>query len=104
MHRHSGPELSESFYTAAAVPGIRAYRGSGTVRSRYSANLQGQTSTACFWPDVLAEFLEIKAAPALLPAHDMQLPTCPRMSGLPAPCRFNFHAPRPKDGLPRFVG
>jgi GxxExxY protein len=48
--------------------------------------------------------LEIKAVPALLPAHDMQLQTYLRMSGFPVGLLFNFHAPRLKDGLRRFVG
>ena len=44
------------------------------------------------------------AVPALLPVHDLQLQTYLRMSGLPVGLLFNFHAPRLKDGLRRFVG
>jgi GxxExxY protein len=57
-----------------------------------------------------AEILEIKAVPALLPAHEAQLLAYLRMSGLP-PSRaqspvgllMNLHATRLKDGLKRFV-
>jgi len=48
--------------------------------------------------------LEIKAVPALLPAHDAQLQTYLRMSGIPVGLLLNFHAVRLKDGLRRFVG
>jgi len=46
---------------------------------------------------------EIKAVPALLPLHDMQLQTYLRMSGLPVGL-LNFHTLRLKDGLRRYVG
>jgi GxxExxY protein len=48
--------------------------------------------------------LEIKAVPALLPAHDAQLQTYLRMSGIPVGLLLNFHAVRLKDGLGRFIG
>jgi PD-(D/E)XK nuclease superfamily len=48
--------------------------------------------------------LAIKAVPALLPAHDMQRPSCLRMSGLPAGLQLNFHALRLKDSLRCFAG
>jgi GxxExxY protein len=47
--------------------------------------------------------LEIKAVPGLLPAHDAQLLTYLRMSGLPVGLLMNFHTTRLKDGLKRFV-
>ena len=48
--------------------------------------------------------LEIKAVPVRLPAHEAQLQTYLRMSGLPVGLLMNFHATRLKDGLKRFVG
>jgi GxxExxY protein len=47
--------------------------------------------------------LEIKVVPALPLAHEAQLLTCLRMSGLPVGLLMNFHATRLKDGLKRFV-
>jgi GxxExxY protein len=47
--------------------------------------------------------LEIKALPELLPAHDAQLQTYLRMSGISVGLLMNFHAIRLKDGLRRFV-
>ena len=54
---------------------------------------------------VVAEtiILEIKAVPGLLPAHEAQLLTYLRMSGLPIGLLMNFRATRLKDGLKRFV-
>jgi GxxExxY protein len=59
-----------------------------------------------FRADILvagAVILEIKAVPGLLPAHEAQLQTYLRMSGLPVGLLMNFHAMRLKDGLKRFV-
>jgi PD-(D/E)XK nuclease superfamily len=61
----------------------------GTARSRYSGDIQKGTSAARLPADILTDetvILEIKAVPALLPAHDTQLQTYLRMSGLPVAC------------------
>jgi GxxExxY protein len=47
--------------------------------------------------------LEIKAVPAFVPAHEAQLQTYLRMSGIPVGLLLNFHATRLKDGLRRFI-
>jgi GxxExxY protein len=47
--------------------------------------------------------IEIKAVANILPAHDAQVLTYLRMSGLRLGLRFNFHARLLKDGLRRFV-
>jgi PD-(D/E)XK nuclease superfamily len=68
---------------------------------------KGELLPPGFRADVLANetvVLEIKAVPALVPVHDLQLQTYLRMSGLPVGLLFNFHAPRLKDGLRRFGG
>jgi GxxExxY protein len=54
---------------------------------------------------LLAEtvILEIKAVPALVPAHKAQLQTYLCMSMIPVGRLLNFHALRLKDGLRRFV-
>ena len=107
VHRHTGPGLLESFYAAALCrelerAGIRVRREVGIP-----AIYKGEPLPLGFRADILADetvILEIKAVPALLPAHDMQLQTYLRMSGLPVGLLLNFHAPRLKDGLRRFVG
>jgi GxxExxY protein len=107
VHRHSGPGLLESFYAAALCrelerAGIRVRREVGIP-----AIYKGEPLPLGFRADILVDetvILEIKAVPALLPVHDMQLQTYLRMSGLPVGLLFNFHASRLKDGLRRFVG
>ena len=47
--------------------------------------------------------IEIKAIANVLPAHDAQVLTYLRMSGLRLGLLFNFHARLLKDGLRRFV-
>jgi hypothetical protein len=47
--------------------------------------------------------LELKAVPALSPAHEAQLLTYPRMSSLPVGLPMNVHATRLKDGPKRFI-
>jgi GxxExxY protein len=107
VHRHTGPGLLESFYSAALCrelerAGIRVRREVGIP-----AIYKGEPLPLGFRADILADetvILEIKAVPALLPAHDLQLQTYLRMSGLPIGLLLNFHALRLKDGLRRFVG
>ena len=107
VHRHTGPGLLESFYAAALCrelerAGIRVRREVGIP-----AIYKGEPLPLGFRADILADetvILEIKAVPALLPAHDMQLQTYLRMSGMPVGLLLNFHALRLKDGLRRFVG
>ena len=47
--------------------------------------------------------LEIKAVATILQAHEAQLQTCLRMSLIRIGLLLNFHAPRLKHGLRRFV-
>ncbi len=59
-----------------------------------------------FRADILVDrqvIIEIKAVANLLPAHDAQVLTHLRMSGLCLGLLFNFHARLLKDGLRRFV-
>jgi GxxExxY protein len=67
---------------------------------------KGEPLPLGFRADILVDetvILEIKGVQTLPPAHDMQLQTYLRMSGLPVGLLFNFHALRLKDGLRRFV-
>jgi GxxExxY protein len=89
----------------------RVGRWSGGIRVRREVGIpaiyKGEPVTLGFRADVLTDetvILEIKAVPTLLPAHDMQVQTYLRMSGLPVGLLFDFHALCLKDGLRRFVG
>jgi GxxExxY protein len=50
-----------------------------------------------------AVIIEIKGVAAFVPAHEAQLLTDLRMSQLRVGLLMNFHAPRLKDGLLRFI-
>ena len=68
---------------------------------------KGEPLPLGFRADILADetvILEIKAVPALLPAHALPLQAYLRMSGMPVGLLLNFNALRLKDGLRRFVG
>ena len=106
VHRHSGPRLLESFHAALCR---ELEHGGIPVRRQVNipAIYKGESLSLGFRADILVDetvILEIKAVPALLPVHDMQLQTYLSMSGLPVGLLFNFHALRLKDGLRRFVG
>jgi GxxExxY protein len=106
VHRTVGPGLLESVYAECmalelAHAGI-SFQGQVTVPVIY----KGKTISLGFRADVIVEktiILEIKAVAALLPAHESQLLTYLRMSHLRVGLLMNFHAPRLKDGLRRFI-
>ena len=106
VHRQTGPGLLESVYAACLVfeleqAGIPLARQVGVP-----VFYKGMQMPLGFRADILVAgivILEIKAVAALLPAHEAQLLTYLRMSGLPVGLLMNFHALRLKDGLKRFV-
>jgi hypothetical protein len=67
---------------------------------------RGQTIPMGFRADIVvagAVIVEVKGVAALLPAHEAQIRTYLRMSGIRIGLLMNFHAARLKDGLRRFV-
>ena len=106
VHRQTGPGLLESVY--AACMGFELEQAGIPVLRQFGIPVfyKGMQLPLGFRADlVVAEtvILEIKAVPALLPAHEAQLLTYLRMSGLAVGLLMKFHATRLKDGLRRFV-
>jgi GxxExxY protein len=106
VHRQTGPGLLESVY--AGCLGFELERAGIPLLRQVGIPVfyKGTQIPLGFRADLLVAetvILEIKAVPALLPAHEAQLLTYLRMSGLPVGLLMNFHAPRLKDGLKRFV-
>ncbi len=67
---------------------------------------QGRRIGEGFRADIVVSnkiILEIKALAAIPPAHEAQLQTYLRTSGIRIGLLLNFHAARPTDGLRRFV-
>jgi GxxExxY protein len=106
VHRCTGPGLLEAVYAAALYFEVQRAgipcRRQVPIPVRY----KGKLLPVGFRADiVVAEtvILEIKAVAELVPAHDAQLQTYLRMSGIPVGLLMNFHATRLKDGLRRFI-
>jgi GxxExxY protein len=106
VHRSVGPGLLEPVYAECMALEL------GRAGLRFEAQVavpviyKGVTIPLGFRADVVVEntvILEIKAVAALLPAHESQLLTYLRMSDLRIGLLMNFHAPRLKDGLRRFI-
>ena len=106
VHRNTGPGLLESVYAACLCLELEQ---AGIPLSRQVSipvTYKGMSLPLGFRAGILVAdtvIQEIKAVPALLPAHDAQLQTYLRMSGIPIGLLLNFHAARLKDGLRRFV-
>ena len=67
---------------------------------------KGTTILMGFRADIVVAntiILEIKAVASFVRAHESQVLTYLRMSGLRIGLLMNFHAPRLKDGLRRFI-
>ena len=67
---------------------------------------KGTTVPCGFRADIVVEnaiILEVNAVTSFLPAHDAQILTYLRMSQIRIGLLMNFHAPRLKEGLRRFI-
>ena len=106
VHRHTGRGLLESVYehclcfelTEAGIP--RARQVPIPIRYERLSLPEGFRADIVVANSVV---LEIKAAPAILPAHDARLLTHLTMSGLHVGLIMNFNARRMVDGLHRLV-
>jgi GxxExxY protein len=106
VHRLIGPGMLESVYEGCLCyelgqAGIAFERQTG-IPVAY----KGVQFDEGFRADILVDrqlILEIKAVASILPAHEAQLLTYLRMSGLRLGLLFNFHARLLKDGLRRLV-
>ena len=106
VHRTVGPGLLESLYRECLCleleqAGIR-FESEVAVAVVYKEAI----IPLGFRADILVDgaiILEIKAVASLLPAHEAQLLTYLRMSGINVGLLMNFHAKLLKDGLLRFV-
>jgi len=106
VHRKTGPGLLESVYAACLCFELEQAGLPLQRQVNIPVFYKGMKIPLGFRADLLvanAVILEIKAVPALLPAHDAQLQTYLRLSGIPVGLLLNFHAARLKDGLRRFV-
>ena len=106
VHRAIGPGLLETVYQQCLCLELRhaaiAFQSEVMVPVIY----KGTRIPLGFRADVLIEnkiILEIKALAAFVPAHESQILTYLRMSQIRIGLLMNFHAPRLKEGLRRFI-
>jgi GxxExxY protein len=106
VHRTVGPGLLESVYSGCLCLELEqtgiAFQSEVMVPVIY----KGTTIPMGFRADIVIAntiILEIKAVASFVPGHESQILTYLRMSGLRIGLLMNFHAPRLKDGLRRFI-
>lgn len=106
VHRLTGPGMLESVYEGCLCheleqAGIAFERQAGIPVFYKSVQLEEG-----FRADIVVDrqiIIEIKAAASIIPAHEAQLLTYLRMSGLRIGLLFNFHSRLLRDGMRRFV-
>ena len=106
VHRTVRPGLLESVYEECLCLELEQAGIPFASQVMVPVVYKGKTIPLGFRADILvanAIILEIKAVAALLPAHEAQIVTYLRMSQLRVGLLMNFHAPRLKDGLRRFI-
>ena len=106
VHRAIGPGLLETVYQECICMELEdagiSFQSQVMVPVRY----KGRWMPLGFRADIVVEdavILEIKAVAAIVPAHEAQILTYLRMSGMRLGLLMNFHAVKLKDGLKRFV-
>lgn len=106
VHRTIGPGLLESVYQECLCMELAEAGIPFQSQAMIPVHYKGRTVQAGFRSDIVvadAIILEIKAITALLPAHEAQILTYLRMSGIRVGFLLNFHAPKLKYGLRRFI-
>ena len=106
VHRESGPGLLESVY--AGFLGLELRQAGIEFQTQVAVPViyKGTTFPFGFRADMVVEnavILEIKAVTSFVPAQEAQILTYLRMSHIRIGLLINFHAPRLKDGLRRFI-
>jgi GxxExxY protein len=106
VHRHTGPGLLESVYEQCRCHELTQAGISCARQVMIPIVYKDVAISQGFRADLVVArqvILEIKAVPDILPAHEAQLQTYLRMSGIRIGLILNFDAPRLKDGLRRYV-
>jgi GxxExxY protein len=106
VHRLTGPGMLESVYESCLCHELEQAGINFERQVGIPVTYKGVRFDEGFRADILVDrqvVVEIKAVANIVPAHDAQVLTYLRMSGLRVGLLFNFHAPLLKDGLRRFV-
>jgi GxxExxY protein len=106
VHRNTGRGLLESVYEQCLCYEFRQADLPFERQVGIPVSYKGVAVGEGFRADIVVDrkvILEIKAATTILPAHEAQLQTYLRMSGIQVGLILNFNASRLIDGLRRFI-
>ena len=106
VHRNTGLGLLESVYEQCLCYELGKARLPFARQVAIPVSYKGVVMDEGFRADIVVDrqvILEIKAVATILPAHEAQLQTYLRMSGIQIGLLLNFNASRLVDGLRRFV-
>ena len=105
-HRHLGPGLLESVYESCLAHEIELAGMTVARQVGVPVKYKGLRFDSGYRMDLLVEgriVVEVKAIERLLLAHEAQVLTYLRLSGLDIGLLINFNVSRLKDGVRRFV-
>jgi GxxExxY protein len=106
VHRNTGRGMLESVYEHCLCYELQQVGLPFERQAGIPVTYKGLILDVGLRADIVVDrkvILEIKAAAPILPAHEAQLQTYLRMSGIPVGLILNFNASRLTDGLRRFV-
>jgi GxxExxY protein len=106
VHRHTGPGLLESVYEQCLCHELREARIEFERQVAIPVIYKAMSIGEGFRADIVVArevILEIKSVSAILPAHEAQLHTYLRMSGLRIGLILNFNSRRLTEGIRRYV-
>ena len=106
VHRATGPGMLESLYKGCLCHELAQAGPVFERRPKVLVVYKGIQFDEGFRADIVVErhlIVEIKAVANVVPAHEAQVLTYLRMSGLRLGLLFNFYARLLKDGMRRFV-
>jgi len=106
VHRTIGPGLLENVYQDCMCMELADAGIPFQSQAMVPVHYKGRSIPLGFRSDIVvagAIILEIKAVATIVPAHEAQILTYLRMSGIRLGFLMNFHTPKLKDGLKRFI-
>ena len=106
VHRTLGPGLLDSVYAGCLGYELEAHGIPFEREAAVAVAYKDAVFPFGFRADFVvagAVLVEVKAVAEVVPAHKSQILTYLRMSGIRVGLLMNFHAPRLKDGLLRFI-
>lgn len=105
-HKRLGPGAMESVYERVLVFELRRRGFDVLVQVPQSIDYDGFILEGCYRLDMLVEgrvVVELKAVERILPLHEAQLISYLKIGNYPLGLLINFHVPRLRDGIRRFV-